>query len=66
MNKPISIVFDDEATLTQAEMAELLQISKSAQEKFERRLFEKLRGEFLARGVGIEDTQTLLTILRGL
>lgn len=65
MNKPIAIVFDNEVTLTQAEMAELLQISKAAQEKFERRLFEKLRGEFLARGVGIEDAPTLLAILRG-
>jgi hypothetical protein len=37
--------------LTQEEMAEVLGISKRAQQKLERRLFEKLRSEFEKRGV---------------
>lgn len=65
MNKPISIVFDNDRVMTQAEMAEFLQITKSAQEKLERRLIEKLRAEFAARGVGVDDTDTLLAVLRG-
>ena len=60
MNKPIPLYPEEFTPLTQQEMAEILGITKSAVEKLERRMFQKLRTEFSKRGVHSEDAQDVL------
>jgi hypothetical protein len=49
--------------LTQEEMAQVLGITKSAQQKLERRLFAKLKSEFEKRGVDSRCLEELLTAI---
>jgi DNA-directed RNA polymerase specialized sigma24 family protein len=60
MNKPIRLHLEEFKPLTQEEMAVVLGITKSAVEKLERRLIQKLRTELSKRGVRSEDAQDVL------
>lgn len=64
MNKPERI--PPEALLTQAELAEVMGVSKSTVEKLERRIFGKLATAFKAHGLGAEDAEAILKALRHL